>query len=440
MNYESCLDFLLGQLPMFQQQGKKALKYDLSNIVGLCALLNNPQKNFKSIHIAGTNGKGSVSHQIASILQSAGYKIGLYTSPHLVDFRERIRINGQLIEKEFVTQFVANGLEQFKSINPTFFELTTAMAFAYFASEKVDFAVIETGLGGRLDSTNIILPLLSIITNISYDHTDILGDTLEKIAFEKAGIIKPNIPVVIGERNDSTLPVFTSKALQEHAPIVFADSKYTANILNENFDSFEFEIIERTNQNFVFKGVSDLIGRYQLKNIVTSYCALEILRDLGYAISDVNLYEGYKNVKQRTGLMGRWQVVQKDPLIICDTAHNPSGIEQIAQQLSMLKPRRIHIVLGFSADKNYQLMLKMLAEIVGNKGISYYFTRSSVSRSLDPIEIARVATGFSIEGEVYSEVSSAFESAKQYASSEDVIFIGGSNFVVGDFLKYYIVK
>jgi len=440
MNYESCLEFLYGQLPMFHQQGKKALRYDLSNIIRLCEHFQNPQHRFKSIHIAGTNGKGSVSHQLASIFQSAGYRVGLYTSPHLVDFRERIRVNGQVIEKAYVADLVGVHMQLWDSVKPSFFELTTLMAFAYFAEEKVDLAVIETGLGGRLDSTNVIYPLLSVITNISYDHTDILGDSLEQIAFEKAGIIKPNTPVVIGETHALTLPVFTAKANKENAPLTVADAKYEAVFIAEKCDSFDFEIRNKISGQVELLGVSDLVGRYQLKNIVTSYCAVNILLNEGIHIPQRAVVAGFGSVKEKTGLMGRWQILRKNPMIVCDTAHNPSGMEQVARQLSMLRPRRLHIIVGFSADKDVEQMLKILAERLGKSDVTYYFTRSSVKRSLDACQLANKASFFGIHGEAYDRVGEAFEHALTSAGIDDVIFIGGSNFVVGDFLKYCIVK
>lgn len=440
MNYESCLEFLYGQLPMFQQQGKKALRYDLSNISRLCAQFNEPQQQFKSIHIAGTNGKGSVSHQLASILQSAGYRVGLYTSPHLVDFRERIRVNGQMIDKLYVIDFVSSHMSLWKHIQPSFFELTTLMAFAYFADAKVDVAVVETGLGGRLDSTNVVRPVLSVITNISLDHTDILGDTLEQIAFEKAGIIKPHTPVVIGETHPLTMPVFMKKATDEEAPLIAADTKYEAMLVAEHVDSMDFQLIDRASSRVVLTGKCDLIGHYQLKNLVTSYCAVEIMRGADLKISEDALLEGLRHVKDKTGLMGRWQIVQENPMIICDTAHNPSGMEQVASQLVLLKPRRLHVVLGFSADKDVERMLKILARQPGNTGVTYYYTRSSVKRSMGANELAEMARLHGIAGKPYEHVWEAFEAAREQADNDDVIFVGGSNFVVGDFLKYFTVK
>jgi dihydrofolate synthase/folylpolyglutamate synthase len=440
MNYELCLEFLYGQLPMFQQQGKKALRYDLSNIIRLCDQFQNPQHQFKSVHIAGTNGKGSVSHQLASILQHAGNRVGLYTSPHLVDFRERIRIDGHMIDKDFIAEFVGKHMSLWNSVQPSFFELTTLMAFVYFAYEKVDIAVIETGLGGRLDSTNVIRPLLSVITNIAFDHTDILGSTLDQIAFEKAGIIKPHTPVVIGETHEQTLPVFKAKATAENAPLYVADEQYEAIMTDENFDSFDFEIRDRALDRVVLQGSSDLLGRYQLKNIVTSFTAVEVLLNAGIHIPQKAIVEGFKHVKDKTGLNGRWQVIQKNPMVVCDTAHNPAGIGQVVQQLAMLKPRRLHIIVGFSADKDIDQMLKIFSAELGQSGVTYYYTRSSVKRTMDAEQLAQKAGSMGIGGDAYEQVNDAFEVAMSKAGVDDVIFVGGSNFVVGDFLKYYIVK
>ncbi len=438
MDYEFCEKFLYNQLPMFQKEGKKALKYDLSTIKTLCKYLDNPERKFKSIHIAGTNGKGSVSHQIASVLISAGYKVGLYTSPHLVSFRERIKINGMPIEKAFVVEFIEKDFNFWNEIKPTFFELTTLLAFSYFANKNVDYAVIETGLGGRLDATNVVIPILSVITNVSYDHIDILGNTLEKIAFEKAGIIKKNIPVVVGESDKETMPVFIQKAKDENSPIIFADQKYKCYFKEALETLVRFEIYNEHTQTYEFKGESDLLGFYQKKNIVTSYCTLQFLKNIGLKIRDEQLKKGFKNVKRNTGFIGRWQIIQNKPLIICDTAHNEAGMNYVIDQLTSYHYANLHLILAFSADKDVHKILLLFKNKLSGKNIKYYFTQSSVIRALLAEELFSKALKMGLEGVMYNNIKEAFENVKKKAGKNDIIFIGGSIFIVGDFMKEFI--
>jgi dihydrofolate synthase/folylpolyglutamate synthase len=418
---------------MFYKEGEKALKYDLSNIQNLCEVYHFPYSLYKTIHVAGTNGKGSVSHQVASILQSAGYKVGLYSSPHIIDFRERIKVNGQMIDRDFVVDFVSNSLPLWEKFKPSFFELTTLMAFEYFAKKEVDVAVIETGLGGRLDSTNIITPVVSVITNVSFDHTEILGDTLEKIAREKAGIIKPNVPVIIGETHAETKDIFLDKALSENAPISFADELYHLIYDESDYRRFKFTIYERRTEKIVFVGESDLIGFYQRKNILTTFCTTQTLIKLGFDISEKNISEGFKHVKKNTELIGRWQILKESPLIICDSGHNPSGIEEVAKQLRAFENRKIHIVLGFSRDKDIDAMLNIFKYSLADA--IYYFTRFSTERSKDEKELAQMAAERGLKGMPFSNIREAFESALKNAQNNDVIFIGGSNYLLGEFFK-----
>lgn len=370
-SYTKTIEYLYNRLPVFHQVGASAYKPGLDNSIRLMNGLNNPQNDYRTIHIAGTNGKGSVSHFLAAILQKAGYKVGLYTSPHLVDFAERIRVNGQMIEQQYVVDFVAQHKDLFSEIEPSFFEATMAMAFQYFADCHVDVAIIEVGLGGRLDSTNIIQPELSVITNISFDHIEFLGDTLEKIAFEKAGIIKPNTPVVIGEMHPETRPVFEKKALQENAPICFAEEKLAA-LFNKYEDG---KMYIQTSDNKLF--AVGLNGRYQLKNVVTILTAIEQLRVLKYDISDEALKEGFEHVVELTGLQGRWQELQHNPIVVCDTGHNVGGIRYVTEQLKAQNYKTLRIVIGMVNDKDVSAVLALLPVKA-----QYYFTQANIPRAL----------------------------------------------------------
>ena len=410
MNYQDTLEYLYNSAPMFQQVGAGAYKEGQENTRALDAHFRHPHEHFRSLHIAGTNGKGSCSHTLAAILQSAGYRVGLYTSPHLVDFRERIRVNGQPISEDYVIRFVEEERAFFEPLSPSFFELTTAMAFKYFADEKVDVAVVEVGLGGRLDCTNIIHPDLCIITNISLDHTQFLGHTLAQIAGEKAGIIKPGIPVVIGETTPETRPVFCQKAQEEGAPIHWAEEEGHEN----DYPGLSFE----------------LKGLYQEKNRRTLLTALPILKEIGYRLTENDIRQGFAHVVELTGLMGRWQKLQDSPTLICDTGHNTGGIAYIAQQLRAQPCHRLHIVLGMVNDKDIRGVLALLPHEA-----DYYFTQASVKRALPADELVRLGTEAGLKGEAFSNVPAAVRAAQKRSLPEDFIFVGGSTFVVADLLS-----
>ena len=408
MNYKDTLDYLYNSAPLFQQIGAGAYKEGLENTWALDEHFGHPHRSFRSIHIAGTNGKGSCSHTLAAILQEAGYKVGLYTSPHLIDFRERIRVNGQPVPEAYVIRFVEEERAFFEPLHPSFFELTTAMAFRYFAEEKVDVAVVEVGLGGRLDCTNIIRPDLCIITNISLDHVQFLGDTLEKIAGEKAGIIKSGIPVVIGETTPETRPVFQKKAEEVGAPIHFAEEE-----VKEVHPDWEYE----------------LKGLYQEKNRRTLWAALPLLQGGGYQISESDIQAGFAHVVELTGLMGRWQKLQEHPTVVCDTGHNVGGIQYIAEQLRRQVFRRLHIVIGMVNDKDVRGVLALLP-----REATYYFTQASVKRALPAGQLARLAAEAGLQGTCYPDVPSAVRAAQKESLPEDFIFVGGSSFIVADLL------
>lgn len=403
MNYQQTLDYLFSQLPMFQRVGASAYKADLNNTIELCKLLHHPEKNFKSIHIAGTNGKGSTSHMLASILQEAGYKVGLYTSPHLKDFRERIKINGVMISEQEVVDFVIKHQSEFEQINLSFFEWTVGLAFDYFSKKQVDIAVIETGLGGRLDSTNVITPLVSVITNIGKDHTQFLGETLAKIASEKAGIIKENIPIIIGETQQETQQVFIDKALEKSAKIFFADK-----IITTNYES-------------------DLKGIYQEKNKKTVLAAIQQLMINGFSIAEENIKNGLLNVVKNTGLLGRWQILSENPLTICDTGHNEAGIKEVLKQISLTKHNHLHFVFGAVNDKEIDSILSMLP-----KNATYYFCQAKIPRALDVNVLYTKAKEFELKGNPYDSVENAIKQAKANASANDFVFVGGSTFVVAE--------
>lgn len=401
MNYKQTLDYMFSRLPMYQKQGAKALNFKLDNIQQFCNYLNNPHQQFKSIHVAGTNGKGSSSHMLASILQEAGYRVGLYTSPHLKDFRERIKINGQVVSKQFVMGFIKKNKSYIEANNLSFFELTVAMAFYCFAKQKVDLAVIEVGLGGRFDSTNIITPEACLITNIGLDHTQLLGDTLEKIAFEKAGIIKPNIPVVVSEVLPETKKVFKDVAAKNNAPLTFAKTKK------------------------YYK--TDLLGSYQQKNI---HGVIEVVSQLkNFSITDENIENGLQNVVKNTGLMGRWQVLHDTPKVIADTAHNKEGLLLVMQQLKKEVYNNLHIVFGVVNDKNLEEVLGLLP-----KAAIYYFCKPAIERGLDEAILCNKAKIYALQGEQYSSVKEAYNAALQQASKADVVYVGGSTFVVAEIL------
>lgn len=413
---------------MFTRIGAVAFKKDLTNTLALCDVLQQPQQTFKSIHIAGTNGKGSTSHMLASVLQEAGYKTGLYTSPHLKDFRERIRINGHLIPEQFVVDFVEKYKSHFDSIQPSFFEWTVALCFHYFSVEGVDVAIIETGLGGRLDSTNVITPELSVITNIGWDHTDMLGDTYAKIASEKAGIIKQGVPVVIGEYHEETLPVFESKAREANSRLVKAFAAVTLrNITHQH--GFLCCDVYVDGLLFIRDLKCDLQGIYQEHNIRTVVAALVSLTKQGYVISEQHILAGLLRVTANTGLMGRWQVLQQQPLMVADTGHNVNGIEYVLKQIAQQTFNRLHMVIGMVKDKDISKVLALLP-----RQAAYYFTQAAIPRALPAEELAAMAAAHALEGSVYDDVISAREAALQQASPDDMIFIGGSTFIVAEAL------
>jgi len=416
------------KLPMFTRIGSKAYKDNLDNTIAFCNELGNPQNNFKTIHVGGTNGKGSTSHLIASVLQERGLKVGLYTSPHLKDFRERIKINGKEISKEEIVIFIERHKNFIEQINPSFFEMTVALCFDYFSAQKVDVAVIEVGLGGRLDSTNIINPMLSVITNIGWDHTDLLGDTLEKIALEKAGIIKNNTPVVIGEKDAATANVFANKAKECNSKIIFASQDYSIPFIKFNPDFILCDI--EKHQYRILKNLDcDLTGQYQKNNILTTIAAIDILNELGFEINEKDIRFGFLRCKQNTGLAGRWHVMAKKPLIVCDTAHNSNGIEYVVSQILQQKYNHLHVVFGMVSDKDISKILALMP-----KDATYYFCRANIPRALDEKELQAKAANYGLMGETYSTVAEALEAAKHEASDDDMIFIGGSTFVVSEVL------
>ncbi|WP_242204958.1 bifunctional folylpolyglutamate synthase/dihydrofolate synthase [Aestuariivivens insulae] len=405
MTYQETVNWMFSQLPMYQHQGKLAFKKDLSNTLKLAAYLNFPERHFKSIHVAGTNGKGSTSHMLASVLQEAGYKVGLYTSPHLKDFRERIKINGRPVSKQFVMGFIKRNKPFFEAHQLSFFEMTVGMAFDYFSKQKVDMAIVEVGMGGRLDSTNIITPELSVITNIGLDHTQFLGHTLEVIAFEKGGIIKPYVPVVIGETQEETKPVFEDLARQSNAKIVFAD-QHVKTILE-----------------------SDLKGPYQSKNIRTVMQAVLELKQKGFKLSNSNLKKGLLNVVKNTGLLGRWQVLGEGPKVVCDTGHNREGLAYTMKQLQEETFNNLHLVFGVVNDKD----INTIADLLPKKA-RYYFCKPDIPRGQDAKVLQKALEVYGIEGHCFASVKEAYQAALERASPNDFIFIGGSTFIVSEIL------
>jgi dihydrofolate synthase / folylpolyglutamate synthase len=428
MNYQEIIPFLYSQFQSFQKIGKDAYKPGLDNALSLDQYFGKPHKKYKTIHIAGTNGKGSVSHLLASVLQEAGYKTGLFTSPHLKDFRERIRVNGLMISEDEVVDYINKNKEIIEKIKPSFFEMTSAMAFYHFMEHETEISIIETGLGGRLDSTNIIKPILSIITNIGLDHTDLLGDTIEKIAQEKAGIIKEGVPIVIGETYPQTKTIFENIADDLYAEIIFADQGYTIDSFQTANDLQQFRILK--NNKSVYEGLkSQLLGIYQQKNVATVIATIDILREKGLEISDKHVYNGFKNVVTSTGLLGRWQILSRKPLIVCDTGHNEDGMREVVKQIALTKYNKLHIVFGMVRDKEISTVLASLP-----KNAVFYFTKAGTPRALNKVELKEKAEKFGLKGNSYPNVEEAFLNAKKTAKEDDMIFVGGSTFVVAEVL------
>ncbi len=429
MTYEQTLDYLFSRLPMFQRIGAAAYKADLDNTYKISELLGNPHKKLKCIHVAGTNGKGSSSHMIAAILQKAGYKTGLYTSPHLVDFRERIKINGKMIPKKEVVEFVERYQKDFEAIEPSFFEWSVGLAFHYFAKEEVDVAVIEVGLGGRLDSTNIITPLVSLITNISYDHMNLLGDTLQKIAAEKAGIIKTKVPVIVSQQQSDIYPVFNAKAHDMKAPIEYADKRYKIISHAHLKNKLSCEILDKKKET-QFTVELDLCGDYQLKNVLGVLATVDVLIDSGFIIETKDVQAGLANVTSLTGLAGRWQTISQKPLIIADTGHNEDGIKQVISNIARYEFKHLHMVIGMVNDKDVDKVLKLLPATA-----HYYFVKASVQRALGSSELMEKAKQFNLIGKAYESVSEGLKAAKKACKKDDLIFVGGSTFVVADLIS-----
>lgn len=425
-SYEETLDFLFSQLPMFQNQGSKALNKKLDKSIALDDYFHNPHQNYKTIHVGGTNGKGSVSHLLASILQSSGYKVGLYTSPHLKDFRERIKVNGVPCSKSFVVDFVAQHNQILKKLRPSFFEMTVAMAFQYFKEQQVDFAIIEVGLGGRLDSTNIISPVLSIITNISKDHTAMLGNTLPEIATEKAGIIKSQTPIVIGEYQEEVATIFKQKAMTENAPIFFAEQLHKLKNITKTSTEIQFDWES-------WKALTcPLRTIYQTKNINTVLTAIScIKKEQICSISDIAIREGLAKVITQTQFLGRWQITNSQPLTILETGHNEAGLRLAMQELATLTYENLHIVLGVSNDKDLDTVLSLFP-----KKATYYFTQAQVQRAMPSDKLQEKANTYNLYGQSYTTVENAILSAQKNAQSNDVIYIGGSIFIVAEALNY----
>ncbi|MDF2157708.1 folylpolyglutamate synthase/dihydrofolate synthase family protein [Algoriphagus sp. CAU 1675] len=424
MNYQETLDYLYHALPMFQRVGASAFKKDLSNTIALCAHLGNPERKFKSIHVAGTNGKGSTSHSLAAILQSAGYKVGLYTSPHLKSFTERVRVNGKEISQEAVVRFVDQNKSFLDQLKPSFFEMTVGLAFWYFAEEEVDVAVIEVGMGGRLDSTNVISPVLSVITNIGFDHMQFLGDTLPLIAEEKAGIIKSKVPVVISQTQEETSPVFLKKANEQGAPIVFADHHWKVEKIKEREGKamYKYSSTEKTGElNF------GLLGNYQRFNLPGILESVVQLQKVGWLITKEAVENGLANVSELTGLKGRWQILGQTPLVICDTGHNEPGIQEILQQLKSYTFQRLWMVIGMVQDKDISKILMLLP-----KDAHYVFCQASLPRALAASSLEEKALEFGLKGTCIPDVNEALNFARKNAAPNDLIFVGGSTFVVAE--------
>ncbi len=426
MNYQETLNYLYNSTPVFEHVGAVAYKEGLQNTLALDKHFNHPHTNFKTIHIAGTNGKGSCSHSLASILQEAGYKVGLYTSPHLVDFRERIRVNGQCISKERVVKFVEDERKFFEPLHPSFFELTTALAFKYFDEQKVDIAIIEVGLGGRLDCTNIISPILSIITNISFDHTQFLGDTLAKIAAEKAGIIKKGVPVIIGEANEETRPVFQSKANEVNSDIVFAEDNAIVTSSSPMADGGR-----RYNLSNNSTLIGELSGDYQERNMNTILCACNILKQMNIIKNDDVIAKGLTNICKNTGLLGRWQTIQNNPTVVCDTGHNVGGWNYLAPQIKRQQCNQLRIVFGMVDDKDINSVMYLLP-----KNAIYYWTQAESKRAIKAERVAEIAIKHDLRGEIFDNVEVAYTKALQDSNKDDFVFVGGSSYIVADLLTF----
>jgi len=426
MDYQQTLDYLFTRLPMFSRIGAAAYKEDLDNTIKLCEFLGNPHTTFKSVHIAGTNGKGSVSHMLAAIFQTAGYKTGLYTSPHLKDFRERIKIDGEMISEDFVVEFTEKMKMLITEIEPSFFEITVAMAFDYFAIQQVDIAIVETGLGGRLDSTNIITPELSVITNIGMDHMNLLGDTLEKIAAEKAGIIKKGIPVVVGEVLPETLPVFEAKAREQQTNLSIASQKRQATDWKWEKHELLVEVAgEHKTDHAIYH--LDLAGIYQRKNLLTVLEACSQLKSKGWDADDPVIQKALRRVKKLTGLHGRWDIIHQSPMIVLDVAHNLDGIIQLKEQIELTHHHELHFVIGFVKDKEIEKILSLLP-----KTAYYYFTQAGIPRALDAANLLHMASGHGLKGKSYKDVNTALSEAKSKAGKNDLVVVCGSVFLVGE--------
>lgn len=431
MDYDALVQWMFQQIPMYQRTGKAAYKVDLEKTETIDAHFAHPHRNYKTIHVAGTNGKGSVSHMLASVFQEHGYKVGLYTSPHLKDYRERIRVNGEMISKDYVLEFIRKNQRFFEQVKPSFFEMSVALAFQYFSDQKVDVAVVEVGMGGRLDSTNVIHPEISVITNIGMDHTAFLGNTLPSIASEKAGVIKPGVPVVVGETHPATKPVFEAKANHVNAhSLDFADKTYRL-IPQKIFDPMKsaFSVRDASSDKILFDLETDLLGSYQAKNLATALKAIDKLNQGSYTLERKRVLQGLTNVKQNTGFAGRWQVLGMNPMILCDTAHNEEGLRMNLAQLDQMHYQKLHFVLGFVNDKKLEGILTMFP-----KDAKYYFTKADIPRALDEEELQAKALASGLKGSSYSRSTDAFEAARKAAGKQDLVYVGGSTFVVSEII------
>lgn len=426
MTYKETIDFLFARLPMFSRIGAAAYKADLDNTLAICRHLGNPEKELKCVHVAGTNGKGSVSHMLAAILQSAGYRTGLYTSPHLKDFRERIKVNGKMVSEDFVVSFTQNITGLIETVEPSFFEITVGMAFEYFRQQQVDIAVIETGLGGRLDSTNVVMPEISVITNIGMDHMQLLGNTLEKIASEKAGIIKENTPVVIGEVLPETAPVFTEKAVAMHAPFFIASKLRQVNDWKWEHHHLTVEVAE-TGKTDHARYQLDLPGIYQLKNLLTVLEAVHQLRNIGWQIPEHAVQAGLLHAKKLTGLHGRWEIIHDSPTVVLDAAHNEDGVKQLLRQVELTDCHQLHIILGFVNDKDIEKVISLMPPRA-----QYYFTQAGIPRALEAASLSALANTHGLKGKTYPDVNKALADAKATANPKDLILVCGSIFLLGE--------